>query len=70
VKKGIGEGIIRGGHSREKPRFFTYFLEDELREQCVSQGFIVLDAHTTREKKSRRRDGRNQEWIYVLLHKR
>jgi ubiquinone/menaquinone biosynthesis C-methylase UbiE len=69
-KKGIGEGITKGGHSWGKPRFFTYFLEDEISEQCTSQDLIVLEAHTTDKQKSRKQKGSNQEWICLLLRKR
>jgi ubiquinone/menaquinone biosynthesis C-methylase UbiE len=69
VKKGAGEGITNGGHSRGMPRFFTYFHEDEIREQCTSQGFIIHESHTTGKQKSRKKKGSNREWICLLLCK-
>jgi SAM-dependent methyltransferase len=67
--------IVKEGKKDEEPvpyspggtRYFTYFQLDELREQCRTMGFSVIDGYVTRARSSIDPDGPLQKWIYLLL---
>ncbi len=67
LKKGTWEGIVKQGLSRGKPRYFTYFLQEELHEQCISTGFTILEEHTMPEQRGRKQRGYHREWINMLI---
>jgi ubiquinone/menaquinone biosynthesis C-methylase UbiE len=71
VKKGkdIGEETIRESTTQGKPRFFTYFQEDEIRGLCLAAGFTILEERTTNERDEPGSSGRDQDWIFLLLRK-
>ncbi len=70
VKKGSGEELTERGLPSGKPRFFTYFYEDELREYFSSAGFSILDEHKYNEKDRYGPERRDQEWICFLIQKK
>lgn len=67
VKKGLGEGFVGGSFSQGKPRFFSYFQEDELSALCVSSGFHVVDVHVYDELDRYGSKGRDQEQLCFLI---
>jgi ubiquinone/menaquinone biosynthesis C-methylase UbiE len=69
VKKGKGEEIVGQSFSQGRPRFFTYFHEDELRELCLSAGFSIIDEHIYNEKDRHGPDSRDQEQLCFLISK-
>lgn len=70
VKKGVGEEIANRGLPSGKPRFFSYFHENELREYCSSIGFSIIEEHIYNEQDRFGPKRRNQEWICFLLQKK
>jgi ubiquinone/menaquinone biosynthesis C-methylase UbiE len=65
MKEGTGEKIIKDRRSQEKPRFYSYFQLDEMRELCQSLDFEILIGEATQSVSSASRE----DWLYFLLRK-
>lgn len=65
IKKGTGEKFIKDSRSQGKPRFYSYFQPDEIRELCQSLAFEILVGETTQSGSGAYRE----DWLYFLLRK-
>jgi SAM-dependent methyltransferase len=62
VKKGKGEGYVRYKLAQSKPRYFTYFETNELRDLLAGTGFVILDSYTW-DQKDRWPERPSEIWI-------
>jgi ubiquinone/menaquinone biosynthesis C-methylase UbiE len=70
VKKGTGEKFVRDSRSQGKPRFYSYFQPDEVRDLCQSLGFVILlEKATTNSQTKSDFDFPGEDWLYFLLQK-
>ena len=65
IKKGKGEKFVKDSRSHGKPRFYSYFQPDEIRNLCRSLHFEILAGETTQSSSGAQRE----EWLYFLLRK-
>jgi ubiquinone/menaquinone biosynthesis C-methylase UbiE len=65
VKEGLGEEMVE--YSQGRFRFFTYFQQEEIRNQCLAAGFDILDESVGSTNSSRASGQRGQNWIYLLM---